>query len=123
MKLYHATLASNVPSIQKLGLLVSDGSDPMWEGSETDGLLFLADDRDEAYSFVDAAQDDMDEPYCDEDIVVFEVDTKHLVKKDLAPDRNILLDAGEKPHAFEYPHDIPARYLSICKEQQLQAGR
>ena len=119
MILYHATLSKNLPSIQKNGLRVSCGEKKSYDGSDTKGLLFLADDWDIAYDFVEVAQMDWDKSEADEPIVVLSVDTENLVKEDLVPDRNVIFDDGEV-FAFEYPHDIPAKFLRICNACDVQ---
>lgn len=110
MKLYHATPKHNATSILKNGLTVSNGEEHMYNGSDTKNLVFLANDFDIAYNFVDSAENFDDE----EEIVVFVVDSEKLIQKDIRPDRNIIFD--DEIYAFEYSHNIPANMLTICEE-------
>lgn len=113
--MYHATLAKNVASIKKNGLRVSNGRRKSYDGSDTKGLLFLADDPEIARDFVETAQQDWDNSEADESVVVFRVDDRSLVKKDLAPDRNVIFNPEDDIYSFEYPHGIPAEFLEICE--------
>lgn len=117
MILYHATLAKNASPIKKNGLRVSKGEKKSYDGSDNKGLLFLANDWDVAYDFVEVAQMDFDKPEAEDSIIVFGIDTKHLKQKDLVPDRNIIWEPNDEVYAFEYPHDIPARFLKVYREQ------
>ena len=101
MLLYHATLAKNVASIKKNGLRVSNGRRKSYDGSDT--------------NFVETAQQDWDNSEADESVVVFRVDDRSLVKKDLAPDRNVIFNPEDDIYSFEYPHGIPAEFLEICE--------
>lgn len=116
MFLYHATLAKNAASIKKNGLRVSNGRRKSYDGSYTKGLLFLADNPDIARNFAEVAQMEWDNAEADEPVVVFRVDDKKLIKKDLSPDRNIIFDPDEEIYAFEYPHNIPAELLETYED-------
>lgn len=113
MILYHATLERNVPSILKHGLRVSDGRKKSFKGSLTKGLLFLAKYEEDARSMVEEARKTY-HPSDTDAVVIFEIDSKDLREYDLAPDRNIFFDGEDlEVFAFEYPHDIPARFLKM----------
>ena len=108
MKLFHATKEQNKDLILKYGLIVSNGKNTNYCGSDTDGCIFLATEYDIAYSMVECA-----DTYNDETIVVFEIDTKNIDMSSIYIDRNILFD-NDDIYSYEYHKNIPEKFLKLC---------
>ena len=58
MYLFHATVDSNKENILKNGLRLANKNSIMYDGSKTKGKIFLANDYDIAYSFVESSDTD-----------------------------------------------------------------
>lgn len=104
--LYHATLKSNLPSIEKYGL-GGNTTNKLWD-SQTDYFqnyqkgVFLADNPDVARDFVESS-----EYYDDEDIVIFEIYRADLELSNLFIDPNVIDNlTGDESIATWFYNDI-----------------
>lgn len=109
--LYHATYTHYLKSIKRFGL-GSEVRRRSWESSRP-GVVCLASDKDEAYSYAEIA-DTVPDTWHDR-IVVLAVNTADLNKSKIFPDTNIKLDPGQKPTCFEYRGTISFEKLSVVK--------
>ena len=120
MYLFHATVDSNKENILRNGLRVANKNSIMYDGSKTKGKIFLANDYDIAYSFVESSDTDDEkiiEQIENDKIVVFKIDISKLNQSHLHNDKNIILEEGEKPYSFEYTENISPDYLQICEKE------
>lgn len=105
-KLYHATYAQFLSSIQTNGL--GNTQNKMWTDSKT-GVVYLAKDPWEAESYAEESEwlDDKEDVYDYLDnIVILEIDTDKLDVNNLYRDEN-LLPGGDEVIGFEYHGIIP----------------
>lgn len=112
-KLYHATYVAYKESIISEGLKTGKASN--WDGMESCGVIYLADDVDVAGSFAECA-DLVNEDVLESGICVFEVDVDAIDKSILQADPNIVFDGSEDIYSFIYTKDIPSFVLRLVVE-------
>jgi len=108
--LYHATYKPFLKSIKEKGL--GNTGRKMWSDSKGRGVVYLALDKDVAYSYAETAEwlDDVEDydKYAD-NIIVLKIDTNKLDKEKLFIDENVL----DNDSTVEYHGIIP--FTSVVK--------
>ena len=112
-KRYHATYVAHKESIISGGLKTGKASN--WDGMESCGVIYLADDLDVAGSFAECA-DLVDDDVLDSWVCVFEVNVKSLDRSLFNEDPNILFEDDDEVNSFIYPEHIPQSALKLVVE-------
>ena len=112
MKLYHATFSKLARKIKKAGYL---GNSPykMWSDSQNK-YVYLAVSEDIAYSYAETCLDELENERLydmleDDEIVIFEVDTKDLDLSKLKKDANVI----DGNATYQYEGTIPYNVLKV----------
>jgi len=118
--LYHATYKPFLKSIKEKGL--GNTKRKMWTDSVR-GVVYLADDKDVAYSYAETAEwlDDVaDYDKYAENIIVLKIDVSKLEPNKLKIDSNVVLDDDNIPHTYEYHGIIPfSSVVDILEERYI----
>lgn len=132
MKLYHATLSSNIESILEKGLLLGEPSRRMFSGICTDGFIYLAFDIDKAKRYIEKSdymlnqavhdircKNHSEEPdHKKETIVFFEVDTKDLNLDNIGYDFNVKTPETKYIDSLTYNTPIKPECLKLLSDQE-----